>query len=365
MASTLRAWWYGIGRTPTAKEIEFAATHYAVVVLNSWEVTAMRRLKTLNPAIKVLTYKCLSSTRNYSGAVVNGKDAKYLPSGLGYVASKPEWFALDTSSRRIQWNGYPGHWQMAVWESAYQDAWVANVLAEVKREGWDGILADNDMYSLQWYSSARLKGTASPSATDKVIRDGLAVLVGKIGTACNAAGKIFVPNISESHVQAGRWAEHSRYGGMEENFAMRQPNGILSFFGTEINEVIAQAKAGTSWQLLLTHKNSTLDETTGFACAALVAGTKTCWYAPTTGDYSRADWSALQDRDLGAPTGNAVKQSSGLWSRSFTRGWVVVNPTNKKISVTPPRNLFNPDGTIATVRTLDIGDAMVCFTSRA
>lgn len=244
-STTIKGWWYGIGKTPTATDINNAAKRYAVVVLNAWETAAMRKIKALNPSVKVLVYKCLSSTRSYSGAVDNGKDAEYLPAGLGYVASRPEWFAVDTAGKRIEWDGYPGHWQMAVWDPAYQQAWIAAVGAEVTREGWDGVLADNDMNSLRWYSPLLFKGTTSASVTDLKLRDGLAVLLGRARQALADAGKLFIPNISESHVRPGRWTAHcGAVGGMEENAWMREDDGrrgVLTFGGTEFAELVTVA----------------------------------------------------------------------------------------------------------------------------
>lgn len=368
-STAVKGWWYGIGKTPTAADIENAAKRYAVVVLNAWETAAMRRLKTLNPTVKVLVYKCLSSTRNYPGTVDNGKDARYLPTGLGYVAAKPEWFAVDTAGKRIEWDGYAGHWQMAVWDAGYQSAWVAAVTAEVAREGWDGVLADNDMNSLRWYSSARFAGMVLAVTTDVKLRDGLAVLLDKARTALSSAGKLFIPNVSESHVRAGRWTAHcASVGGMEENFAMREDEGrrgILTFGGTEFSELVTAAAAGVAWLLLSTRVSNARDELTGYATAALLTGPKTCWQGATTGDYRVADWSALQSRDLGTPTTPATRNTLGVWVRGFTGGWVAVNPTTVGVRVTPPSGYVRLDGTAAVAGTLAPGDALVLFTTPA
>lgn len=366
-STAIKGWWYGIGKTPTTQDIENAAKRYAVVVLNAWETAAMRKIKALNPAVKVLVYKCLSSTRSYSGAVDGGKDAKYLPAGLGYVASRPEWFAVDIYGRRIEWDGYPGHWQMAVWDPAYQQAWIAAVGAEVTREGWDGVLADNDMNSLQWYSTVRFGGTATAAATDAKLRDGLTVLLDKARSALSSAGKLFIPNVSESHVRSGRWTAHcGSVGGMEENAAMREDDGrrgVLTFGGTEFSELVTVAAAGTAWLLLSTRVSNARDELTGYATAALLAGPKTCWQGATTGDYRVADWSALQSKNLGMPTTPATRNTLGVWMRGFTGGWVAVNPTTVAVRVTPPSGYVRLDGTAAVAGTLAPGDALVLFTT--
>ncbi|MCS7477272.1 putative glycoside hydrolase family 15 protein [Umezawaea endophytica] len=361
------AWWYGIGDSPSARDIRLAAQRYDVVVLNAMETAAMRQLHQLNPKIKVLVYKDLSSTRNYQGAVIGDQDAAYLPSGLGYNTAQrehPGWFALDTTGKRIEWNGYPMHWQMTVWDKAYQQAWTKAVTAEVTREGWDGVLADNDFNSLSHYSRAVLAGTADVKATDRLLRDGLDEFLGVAGEALTKAGKLFVPNVSETHLTPGRWTAHSRFGGaMEENFGFRDSGGtggLLTFRGNEFNELRAQAALGESLLLLVTRTREPREERAGYASAALLAGPHTCWTQATTNDYLNPEWSQLQATGLGEAVETAIRRPDGLWSRQFTHGWVAVNPTGTPLKLTPPAGLHTLDGK-ATTTTMDLpaADAVI------
>lgn len=360
------AWWYGIGDAPTPSEIDAAAQRYKVVVLNASETAAMRRLHELNPQIVVLVYKDLSSTRNYAGAVTGDQDAQWLPSGIGYNAAQREhreWFAADTQRRRIEWSGYPKHWQMSVWDTAYQDAWTTAVTAEVVREGWDGILADNDFNTLSHYSPAVLAGTTDTAATDRLLRDGLDALLGKAGSALEKAGKLLVPNVSEAHLIPGRWTAHSRFAGaMEENFGFRDDGGageLLTFQGNEWKELRAQAALGESWLLLVTRTTDARKERAGYASAALLAGPKTCWTPASTADYRKPEWTAVQKSKLGEAVETATRQPNGVWTREFTAGWVVVNPTGTTVTVTPPSGLVTADGTPAGDLTLAGADGAI------
>ncbi len=343
------AWWYGIGRPPTAGQIELAAKRYRFVVLNADQGAAMRRLHQLNPQVKVLVYKDLSSTRNYPGAVDGGRDAAFLPSGIGYVAAQqdhPDWFATDRNGRRIEWQGYPKHWQMTVWNPDYQQAWTDAVVAETTREGWDGVLADNDFNSLSHYSSAVLAGTASVAETDRKLRDGLDAFLSLTGDAFVKAGKLLVPNVSETHLVPGRWTAHSRFGGaMEENFGFREDGGtggLLTFRGNEFQELRAQAALGESLLLLVTRTRNAREERAGYASAALLAGPRTCWTRATTDDYREPEWSTLQDSGLGEAVDAAGRLPNGVWTRTFSHGWVAVNTTAATQTVTPPEGLVEP-----------------------
>jgi hypothetical protein len=360
------AWWYGIGQPPTAADLEFAAKRYAVVVLNAQETAAMRKLHELNPNIKVLVYKDLSSARNYRGAVEGDADAPYLPSGIGYHAAKPEWFALDTASRRIEWQGYPKHWQMTVWDPVYQQTWASAVTAEVTREGWDGVLADNDFNSLSHYSSALLAGTSNTAQTDRTLRDGLDALLTIAGDSLQKAGKMFVPNVSETHLTPGRWTAHSRYSGaMEENFGFRDDGGsgeLLTFQGNEFKELRGQAALGESWLLLVTRVTDQRKERAGYASAALLAGPYTCWTPATSATYVDPEWSPLQGAGLGEAVDAATRQSNGAWTRRFTHGWVAVNPTSNTVRLTPPDGMVDMAGTPVTEVELTAADGAVLTT---
>jgi hypothetical protein len=224
--------WNAIGnsaKSPT--DIATAAARYTVVVLNAWETDAMRQLRKLDPNIHVLVYKDLASTRNYAGAVDHGVDAQFLPSGVGYATADrehPEWFALDTEGRRIEWSkAYPNHWQMAVWDPAYQQQWASDVTAEVVREGWDGVLADNDMAHLGFYSDQLLQGTHTREESDQKLRDGLDRLIDVAGSSLAAVGRVLVPNISERQSFPGRWASHTRFGGgLDEQAAQIESDSL-------------------------------------------------------------------------------------------------------------------------------------------
>ncbi len=210
--------WLQYGSTPTASDLKRAATTARVVVLNAWELPALRELKRLNPKITVLVYKDLSSTRSYSGTVDNGADANLLPAGVGYAdanANHPDWFAKDASGNRIEWDGYPGHWQMAVWNTDYQKAWTTSVVNEVTANGWDGVMADNALSSLRYYSNQPL----GDGGSDTALADGITQMVNEAGTALSKQGKLLIPNVSDGRLYPGRWQQLARYGGgMEEQY---------------------------------------------------------------------------------------------------------------------------------------------------
>lgn len=334
--------WTAIGASPTDAELEAAVGRYGVVVLNAWETSALRRLKELDPEITVLVYKDLSSTRGYA-AVRDGK----APTGVGYDEAEAAWFARDSAGERIEWRSYSEHWQMAVWEPAYQQRWAENVAAEVVAEGWDGVLADNDFARLSFYSDAVLAGTTDQAGTDQRIRDGLDGLVEAAGTRLAAAGKLLVPNVSEARLHPGRWERHSRYGGaMEENFAYFYGSGGGGSFLTSEDPAgwlaqTDQIALGGSLSLLVTRVDAGDERAQRFAYAsALVRGAgQVCWSAERIGDYSEPVWTQAQDIELGGARGPVVRYDAGVWARTFDNGWVAVNPTTTAVTVPVPESV--------------------------
>lgn len=342
--------WYGIGSgTPTQAQLQLAARRYSVVVLNAWETSQLATLKKLNPNITVLVYKDLSSTRSY--AVHNGRDDAELPTGVGYAEAAPSWFATDRSGNRIQWSGYAGHWQMQVWNKDYQNRWASNVASEVANHGWDGVLADNDMATLRWYSSAVLAGTTTTAASDAMLRGGLDSLVSLAGKRLSDEGKLLVSNLSDGRLDLARWGATAAVGGaMDEtfvHFGTSPTTGFVTDWGTggwasQTSELAAplavlNTRAGPNDQGALRF---------GYASALVQAVGRVVWSGSDAVDnnYKSPMWFSWQDINLGLPSSSGVRDSSGAWSRPFQHGLVIVNPTSRSVSYPLGRTYCDSSG---------------------
>ncbi|MGY1690872.1 putative glycoside hydrolase [Geodermatophilus sp. SYSU D01105] len=339
-----RGFWYAIGDRPTEQEIDAAPSRYGVVVLNSWETWALERLKQRDPSVVVLVYKDLSSTRSYH-------TGPQPPTGVGHAEADPSWFAVDGAGERIEWDPYPGHWQMAVWDPAYQQRWVDDVVEEVVSAGWDGVLADNDLSTLRWYDSALLAGTTSAEETDAQVRRGLDGLVTRAGEALRAHGRLLVPNVSDARLHEGRWAAHAAFGGaMEENFVhwgTDPGSGHVWDWGQ--SGWVTQTGQLTAPGLALTVTRAARGDTRtllyGYA-STLVRGDERDFWTPSTtpaGDYSEPE--ALDEMTIPlGPAADAVREPSGVWTRRFASGWAAVNPTQATVTVVPPRGTVDGNG---------------------
>ncbi len=352
-----------IGRSPSTAEIDAAAGSYGVVVLNQWDGALAARIKQRDPSVVVLMYQCLSSTRSHD-SVTNRSG------GVLHSAAPASWFATDSSGKRIVWGPYPGHFQMAVWDPGYQQAWVDNVVRSLSSDSWDGVLADNDMDSLRWYTDARFTGTASQGATDARLRQGLQSLIDRAGAALNARGKLLVPNISEARLNPGRWAAHTRYGGgMEESFAHfgeSSTDGWVGDWGSDgwmaqtdqmrspgISLAITRAQPGDRRTLLY-----------GFTSMLVRGDGDAFWMPSTEPDAGYRTMPSIPELSWNLGTAaEPRREASGIWTRRFQTGWVAVNPTARAASVTPPAGARTTDGVAAGTQQLAPYTGLILQTS--
>jgi hypothetical protein len=340
--------WMSIGRTPTSDQIRALAPRYSVVVLNAWDLAAKALIRQINPKMLVLVYKDLASTRSYIGAVDNGRDAARLPTGVGYIeaSSSAGWFATDSHGNRIQWGPYPGHWQMSVWLPGYQQRWTANVVRSLVHDHWDGVLADNDMQSLRYYSPAHLQGTKDAASSDARLRAGLQSLIEFAGPRVAAAGKQFIPNVSDGRLNLTRWKTASLYGGgMDENFSHWGTNGGRDYVGDWGSTGWVDQTTELSAPLTLTVTRAAPGDLQslryGYASALIRAVGRVVWTPSIVGDYSQPEWFAWEAVTTGLPTSVGLRQASGAWSRTFRHAFVAVNPLSTSATVIVPSG-FGP-----------------------
>ena len=122
------------------------------MILQSYQVPLMQRLKAANPKLKVLIYKDLSGMveRDQWGGVSTGVATQD-------AAAHPEWFLLNTSGQRFTFRYYDWIWAADIGNAGYQQKWADNVLAEMGDKGWDGVFMDDTNPSMEYhYDVARV-----------------------------------------------------------------------------------------------------------------------------------------------------------------------------------------------------------------
>jgi len=302
-----------------------------VVVLQEWEQPRLRSLKAANPGLKVLMYKDLSAVSTTSGG--------YTGTGVSKeeTVDHPEWLLKNKSSNQpFTFRGYSFLWAADIGMRSYQDRWAANVLAKLRTDDWDGVFVDDTNPTIKYhYSVTDVAKYPSDAAYAGATGSALSV----IGPRLQAAGMLVIPNFGEWRVHrsvVSGWLKHVS-GGMEEMFTKYGTTAGTGYFtGADWDAQLALAKEtqGLGKIFLGVSHSARVDQDAaryGWA-TTLLAATGNASFAMHT-DYTNEAWFAEYDYDLGAATGAETKIAGGIHRRAFTRGLVLVNPTNTSVSV--------------------------------
>lgn len=331
------------------------AGSYRYVVLHGWQSNLIPQLKAANPNLKVLAYKNMSAS--YAYACKDGLDNLY-PAGVGYCdanAHHPGWFLTDTTGARIEFCDYKGLWQMDVGNPEYQAAWEANVAADLRARGFDGVEVDDTNWTQQYHlcgrTIAKYPGNGDYGAATRSF-------LARVGPALKSKGFLVLPNIalpySSSNYETWRdWISFTS-GAIQEHFS-KWGSGTTQQFGDadwkwrqgflpltqnagKIFLGITYAPMSDVRSMVYARANFLLDWDGG--PSALI-------FEPSNPEQ-QDPYSATWTQDIGSPL--APRSQVGVaWRRKYSAGTVVVNPS---ASVTQSVALGSPfiaaDGSTVT-----------------
>ena len=354
-AGRAQSFWLHLNSTPVDDAtIAVEARRRAHIVLNAWEGDLLRKLKAVNPAVKVYVYKDLSSTRSY--ACKNGRDDEQLPAGLGYCrvrATHPEWFLRGTGGRELVYSGYEGHWQMDVGNPGYRRAWVTAVVANAEATGFDGVFLDNALFTCDAYHSGTCPAKYPDHASFQRAYRGM---LAEVRTGFSAAGLLAVGNLTNARLQPGGWETYSAFldGGFDEWWLVFASNRLLEDYAEGWRKQVAQIAANeAAGKMTWVQPHFDVGDAKAFRYA--VAGmfmttngnTAIAEVAKTDGYGDPTPWHAEYDWHLGHPAGVYRAVADKVYRRDFTCGAVVVNanPTgSREVEVRLPRTHTDQDG---------------------
>ncbi|HUQ55352.1 putative glycoside hydrolase [Lentzea sp.] len=325
--SITKSYWLHMNSSPVSGEmIEVEAQRRSYVVLNAWESDLAAKLKAANPKIQTFVYKDLSSTRSY--ACSDGADDSDLPTGVGYCAADPSWFLTDPNGRRLEYDGYAGHWQMDVGNPAYQNAWADNVIASSK--AFDGVFMDNALFACDTYHDG-----VCPAAyrTDSAMREAYRSMLAGTRQKFVDAGLKTVANMSNARLHEGAWDSYAEHldGGFDEWWLTFGDGDLLSEYpegwSRQLAEITAnEAKGKITW-VQPHHSGAEQPFRYAFASYLLAAGGKAAISEiEETDRYDNASpWRAEYDWKLGEPLGPYSAVAPNVFQRSFQCAIVIVN----------------------------------------
>ncbi|MEJ2852646.1 MULTISPECIES: putative glycoside hydrolase [unclassified Saccharothrix] len=328
-----RSFWLHLNGTPTPEWMLAAeARRHAYIVLNAWEHDIGRRIKRYNPDVQLFVYKDLSSTRSY--ACRGGVDDKHLPAGVGYCAADrdhPEWFLLDGKGKRLEYDGYPGHWQMDVGNPAYQNTWADNVIADAKAGGFDGVFMDNALFPCDAYHPGVCP---KKYPTDTAIQTAYKAMLANTRPKFTEAKLKTVANMSNARLHDGAWEVYTEHldGGFDEWWIAFSNDNLLPDYdqgwSRQVAEIAANERRGKlTWVQPHFSPNRTQPLRYAMASYFLVVGDKAAIAEmEKTDDYG--DPTArdpMYHWDLGKAEKPYREIAPKLFQRDFTCGTVIVN----------------------------------------
>ena len=348
-----RPFWQHFDSSPISQAtIDLEAPRRSWIAFNAWEghyIPAFRAAGANNPYLRLHVYKDFASTRSFDPGPGGETSGGLLYSSVS--ASHPDWF-LTRNGRRIVWSGYQGTYAMDIGNSAYQKACVNAIVADGKKNGWDGIYLDNILYSLSQYDVAPCDQYSSDSAFQAAYKSAIRVICNGIA----AAGLEVMGNMAGIRVVPGLWAEYvgaGLAGGFDQYFICFSDGPGVPDYGTPPEGFIAQVdqvrylKYGAKPYLPGGFQSQSRSDTQSFRYAFagwLLGVSSQAFFAENASQGPPPQWRDEYDWDFGWFTGRYTEVQPSVYRRIFTNGMVVANANASGGNVS--LDLANPHGTV-------------------
>ncbi|MGH3072981.1 MAG: putative glycoside hydrolase [Gaiellaceae bacterium] len=323
------------------------AGNFRYVILHSDRAALIPALKAANPDLKVLVYKDMAAALSWAGST-------RIPAGVSMAEAEanPEWFLRDTAGRRIEWCDYAGDWQMDVGSRSYQDRWAANVAADMRANGWDGVFVDDTNASQSWHLCGR---TIAKYPTDAAYSAATRSFLASTGPALKSQGFLVIPNIylPYSSSALATWLDWISFtsGGMQEFWSKWGTGSTGHFAGndwTYRQQFLGATQRAGKIFLGLTYAPSDDARSMRYARSTFLldwnGGPSAVLFEAGSGiDPTAADWMT----DIGTPQGSRYPVGAA-WRRDYSGGTVLVNPSSTTVWVTLQSPHVDADGQIVT-----------------
>ncbi|WP_028642439.1 putative glycoside hydrolase [Nocardioides sp. URHA0020] len=317
--------WGDLAKTPQASRGD-------VVVMQSWEYPRIPALRRQHPGITILMYKDASAVVKEAESVTGR-----FPAGMGFAwaaAHHPSWFLRDRSGQMLEWSDWRGLYPMDVANSGYQQTWARNVIAELRAHRWDGVMMDDVLTVLSHPTVGGLVSTRLPD--DRAQYAATESFLSHVAPRIRRRGYLAVPNLS---VEWNNWrstlTDWTRYvSGWENEHFTNWPGSSTRFSGADWRWKFDAARwlAARRVPLLAVSYGSATDrvgQTYHRATWLLSWNGRTGASVYVPDQASSSHWMPAATRRIGRPLRAPVEHANGTWTRRFTRGTVLVNPTGR------------------------------------
>jgi Hypothetical glycosyl hydrolase family 15 len=326
---------------------------FSMVIVQPWHDDLIPQAEAAGTFL--LPYKCMASARDPNRW---GDTAGV---SLAEANRHPEWFLLNEHGQRIEWDPWPGVWQLDVGNRGYQEAWLRNVLAFLRAHDWKAVTIDNANVDPQavYFPSETMVKYPTQAAYTAATRSFLAF----VGPRLQAAGYELYPNIQDHHdldVWRAAWRDWLPFisGGMRQHFLRWSNPGAELWGGQTWLEIVSLfeevQRAGKSF-----HTATPLDDPKG-DLRSLRYG-RASWFVAWNG-RSRSTYGGpvgehvgeLQEwrQEIGRPVEARRLYAAGVWGKRYDAGIALVNTGDMPQVVDLGGEYRHPDGHTTSVVSL-------------
>jgi hypothetical protein len=309
----------------------YTAGHEQVVILQAWETAELRRLKRANPGIKVLMYQNASSAS--TSAAYDG----LYPTGVSYSeAAAHNWLLDDTSGQPFTFEGENWLYAADIGSRGYQRAWADNVIHELSSAPWDGVFIDDLNPTIRYHDCV---SCVAKYPTDALYGAAMGRFARFVGRRIRSAGKLAVANIGSwdgyQH-RVDHWL-HWLSGAMDEEFVKVGDAPSVGYMNeTTWREQLHEVRLTQSEHKIfigITHSsaNDRRAALYGYATEMLAAAGNAIF--AMNANYTTTTWFRPYGYRIGTPTGHYRIDRDGVYTRPFSDGQVLVNPTMHSATV--------------------------------
>jgi hypothetical protein len=299
------------------------------VILQPWQTGRAAQLHAANPRVRVLAYKNLTMISRKGRAPTSA-------TGTWSERARAAWYLHSArTGARLRSRGWSYRYLADPGDPAYRRRWIANVIPQVKRGGFDGVFLDDVNATTEGHwPQADVREYPSAFSYQVVTRGMLA----RVSEALHANGLLAVTNFGAFGAGGPYdaiyldWLRHAD-GAILEHFVKWGGTGSSSTSGyvpepvweAQLQRVKDVEARGKSLLLFTAAPNGARRAGRyGYATALLGGAGRTFFDQGTT--RSESSYREYEYR-LGSPLGPETRDPVGVHRRYFRCGLALVNPT--------------------------------------
>jgi len=351
----------------TVKDYRVAGARYDLVIVSPEQPVraALDRARQAHPHATILGYL---NTMDMNDLVPGAREA---------LRGHEDWYLHDASGQRVRvradkYKGERSRFGMNVGKVGYQD-YLASRAIEILRAGYDGLQLDN-VETDSSYHPSRVGGFISAMPVElnrgswpEAERAMLARIRERVAAAGFADRLLVINEIRSGEPEVSRLYLKEVDGANCETWLFRGLSHDGRFgWKAKVDQAAEVSRSGVILNLINKTESVEREESLYLFASHLLAqeGAGLHFYHGSFYKPEGTRWHDFYDLDIGGPV-EKTSLRGGIYTRSFTEGWVGVNPFDRAITVTPPSGLLELSGAPAGTLSLQPKSAAILVRSRA